>query len=247
MTSRGQRDRGLLRATSGLLALAVMAAGCSVAGTGFQPGTAAQVNGADLETETVNDYATSFCSAIEAGAFGPVGSVARAELRQGVAGNLVLKLAAEQFAEEYGVQPGTGYETARTQVAQGAAALPEGATDALVAVQSAPAYVDGVAVAVGQAALTREGVTAPTPQEALQRGTEIFAGWLAEQQIEIDPSLGIEITDQAGWALADRSTSVAASSTAVLSSGSPVDEAGQPDPEYTAYVASLPESQRCGT
>lgn len=245
MTSRGPLRGRLLRGASGLVAVTVLTAGCSVAGTGFRPGTAAEVNGSELDATVVDDYADSFCTVVETGAFGEL-AVPRSELRQGVAGNLVLKLAAEQFAEEYGVEPGSPYRRVRTQVAQQAAALPSGATEALVEVQSAESYVNEVVLAAGREALLDEGRTSPSPGEAAARGAEMFAAWLDEQQIEIDPSLGIEITDGAGWAPVDNATSVAASSTALLSSGSPVDAAGAPDPEYTAYVASLPQSQRCG-
>ncbi len=245
MTRRASRASRTIRGGA-LGAAALLLAGCGVAGTGFQPGAAAEVDAGDLSLDTVDAYTTAFCEAIDSGTFGDVGQVAKGELRQGVSGNLVRKLAAEQFADEYGVEPGAYYNQVRTQVADQLTDQPDAVADALVEVQSADAYVNQVTAAVGEAALRREGEDVPRPADSLERGQQIFAGWLAEQEIEINPALAVRIAEDGSWEPADGSTSVAASSTALLSNRSPVDAAGQPDPEYTAFVASLPSSQRCG-
>ena len=244
MSTRGSRT-GAARVAA-LAATAVLLTGCGVAGTDFQPGAAAQVNATDISLDTVDAYTTAFCEAIDSGSFGEVGPVARGELRQGVSGNLVRKAAAEQFAAEYGVEPGSYYEQVRTQVADQVAALPDEVGDALIEVQSADTFVNEVSSRVGEAALQREGTETPRPADSLERGLQIFAGWLEEQQVELNPVLGVTLDDAGAWAPADGSTSVAASTEAVLSTSSPVDAAGQPDPDYTAFVAALPASQRCG-
>lgn len=228
------------------LAAAVLGAtGCSVAGTDFQPGVAAEVDGATLSSGTVDEYATFFCEALETGAFGEVGAVARGELKQGVAGNLARRLAAEQFAEDYGVAAGAYYEEVRTQARQGFAAVPEDARDALVEVQASDAYVNAVALEAGEDALAAEGDEVG-PEAAQQRGLELFAQWLADREVEIDPSLGLELAEDGSWVPLDTSTSVAGSGAALVADAEPVDGAGQPNPEYSSYVASLPASQRCG-
>ena len=242
MSTRGSRASRV----GALAAAAVLLTGCGVAGTGFQPGAAAEVNATDISLDTVDGYTTAFCDAIESGIFGEIGPVARGELRQGVSGNLVRKAAAEQFAAEYGAEPGSYYEQVRTQVADQVADLPDDVGDALVEVQSADTYVNEVASSVGETELQREGTETPRPADSLQRGLEMFAGWLEEQQVELNPVLGVALTDEGAWAPADGSTSVAASTGAVLSTSSPIDAAGQPDPDYTAFVAALPASQRCG-
>lgn len=231
---------------AGAAVLAVLAAGCGVAGTDFQPGSAARVDGGSVSTGTVDEYATYFCEALESGAFGEVGAVARAELKQGVAGNLTRRLAAEQFAEEYGVDTGPYYERVRAQARESLGDLSEEAGAALVEVQSAEAYVNDVALAAGEDALVAEGTEDPGPDAAQERGNELFVQWLADQDVEIDPSLGVELAEDGSWVRTDTSTSVAGSTRAVVSAGSPVDEAGQPNPEYTDYVGTLPPSQRCG-
>lgn len=245
MTRRATRVARTIRG-GGLGAAALLLAGCGVAGTGFQPGAAAEVNASDLSLDTVDAYTTAFCEAIESGTFGDVGQVARSELRQGVSGNLVRRMAAEQFAAEYGVEPGPYYNEVRSQVTDQLTGQPDTVSDALVEVQSADTYVNEVAAAVGKAALEREGEDRPRPADSLERGQQIFADWLAEQEIDINPALSVTLAENGSWEPVDGSTSVAASSTALLSTASPLDAAGQPDPEYTAFVASLPSSQRCG-
>ena len=231
---------------AGVAAIALLASGCGVAGTDFQPGAAATVDGGSLPTGTVDEYATYFCEALESAAFGDVGAVARAELKQGVAGNLTRRLAAEQFAEEYTVDTGSYYEQVRTRARESLGDLPEDAREALVEVQSSEAYVNDVALAAGEEALAAEGDDEPGPDAAQERGNQLFTQWLADQDVEIDPSLGVELAEDGSWVRTDTSTSVAGSAMAVVSAGSPVDEAGQPTPGYSEYVDSLPTSQRCG-
>lgn len=226
-------------------ALGVLVSGCGVAGTDYQPGAAATVEDATLSTDTVDRYATYFCDALDAQAFGEVGQVARLELKQGVAGNLARRLAAEEFAAQYDLEPGDYYQQVVNQAREGLGDLPEAALDALVEVQSSEAYVNEVALAAGERSLTEDGED-PTQEAAQERGNQLFAQWLADQDVEFDPSLGVELADDGTWVRTDTSTSVAGSSQALVAAGDPVDEAGQPDPAYTSYVASLPSSQRCG-
>ena len=238
----------LHRARVGLAGAAVLvvANGCGVAGTDFQPGAAATVGGAELPTGTVNEYVGYFCDALESEAFGDVGAVARSELKQGVAGNLTRRLAAEQLAEQYAVDPGEYYQRVREEAQQDLGDLPQDATEALVEVQTTDAYVNGVALAVGERVLVEEGEQDPGPQAAQARGAAVFTQWLAEQDVEIDPALGVDMAEDGTWARADTATSVPGSDLAVVSEIGAVDEAGQPVEDYAAYVSSLPASQRCG-
>lgn len=241
----------LHRARVGLAGAAVLVvtSGCGVAGTDFQPGAAATVGGAELPSGTVNEYAGYFCDALESEAFGDVGAVARSELKQGVAGNLTRRLAAEQLAEQYAVDPGEYYQRVRAEAQQDLGDLgdlSQEATEALVEVQTTDAYVNGVALAVGERVLVEEGEENPGPQAAQARGAAVFTQWLAEQDVEIDPALGVELAEDGTWARADTAASVPGSDLAVVAGLGAVDEAGQPIEDYAAYVSSLPASQRCG-
>ncbi len=227
-------------------AVLVVAGGCGVATTGPQPGAAASVGGATVSSSTVDQYAAYFCDALDDGALGEVGAVPGAELKRGVAGNLLRRLAADRFAEELGVEPDDYYQQVAAQAEASLTALPEDATAALVEVQSTEAYVDSVALAAGEQVLAEEGDDDPGPDEAQQRGLSLFADWLADQDVEIDPSLGVGLDETGALEQVDGSTSVAGSDLAVAAATSPVDEAGQPVAAYSEYVASLPASQRCG-
>ncbi len=245
----GARPVRVVRA--GLVALLAVGAlglsGCGVAGTDWQPGLAAEVGETDLTSSQVDDYATDFCAILDSGALGPsVGVVARGELRAGIAGNLVRKVAAEQFAAEYGAAPSSYYEKTRTDVASRYPDASESELASIVDVQTADVYVNEIAAVVGESTLVHDGTASPSPDESLQRGLEVFADWLRGQQISIDPSLGIDLGEDGNWQAADASTSIPASAAAVIRAAGPADEAGTPNPDYASYVASLPASQKCG-
>lgn len=238
----------LHRARVGLAGAAVLVvtSGCGVAGTDFQPGAAATVGGAELSSDTVDEYVGYFCDALENEAFGDVGPVARSELKQGVAGNLTRRLAAEQLAEQYDVDPGEYYQQVRAEAQQSLGDFPEDATEALVEVQTSDAYLNAVLLAVGEQVLAEQGEQDPGPQAAQERGVAVFTEWLAEQDVEVDPALGVDLAEDGTWARTDTATSVAGSDLAVVVGSGAVDEAGQPIEDYAAYVSSLPASQRCG-
>ncbi len=227
-------------------AVLVLASGCSVAGTGVEPGAAATVGDAMVASSTVDEYAAYFCEALDDGALGEVGAVPGAELKQGVAGNLTRRLAAEQFAEDLAVVPDDYHRQVAAEAESSLTALPADARAALAEVQSTDAYVSSVALAAGEQDLVADGDTDPGPDAAQERGLSLFAAWLAEQEVRIDPSLGVGLDESGALTQVDGSTSVAASDLAVAAATSPVDEAGQPVPAYSDYVASLPASQRCG-
>ncbi len=243
--------RSVRTARTGLAALLTVGAlglsGCGVAGTDWQPGLAAEVGGEDITSSQVDDYATDFCAILDSGALGPsVGVVARGELRAGIAGNLVRKVAAEQFAAEYGASPSAYYERTRTDVASRYPDATESELASIVDVQTADVYVNEIAAAVGESTLVHDGTDSPSPEESLERGLEVFADWLRGQRVTIDPSLGIDLSDDGSWQTTDASASIPASAAAVIRAGGPADEAGTPNPDYASYVAALPSSQKCG-
>ena len=238
-------------ARTGLAALLAVGAlalsSCGVAGTDWQPGVAAEVGDQDLPSSTVDDYATDFCAILDSGALGPqVGVVARSELRAGIAGNLVRKIAAEQLAAEYGASPSSYYEKTRSDVGSRYPDASESELSSIVDVQTADVYVNEIASAVGESTLTREGTSSPSPDESLQRGLEVFADFVRGEQVTIDPSLGIALGDDGNWQAADSSTSIPASAAAAIAVAGPADASGVPNPDYASYVASLPSSQKCG-
>ena len=226
----------------------VLLSGCGVTGTDWRPGLAAEVGDDSLSSDEVDEYTGYFCDALDEGTFGQVAALPRGSLRQGVAGNLSLRLAADQLADDYGVTPGDYYQQVRSQAAESVSDLPDDARGPLVDVQSAPIYVSEVSLAVGRELLDREGGDSTDPDAAAARGQEALLAWLDDHEVDFNPSLNIRLTEDGGWEPAGGSdaTSVAVSDIATAGADDGVDDAGQPTPEYTAYVADLPASHRCG-
>jgi len=217
-------------------ALTVVLSGCGVTGTSFQPGVAAQVDDRTVTTDRVDEIVGSYCDALQdqLGADGSV--VPLSYFRGGVAGQLALVLAAEQLADDYGVEPTTDYERAVSGIEAQTTALTDEQREAVVEVESSSAYIGAVQLAVGAQLLTDEGVTDATNDQVGQRGVEAFNEWLADHEISFNPEYGVTIKDGALVAV-DTQLSYPVGEAAKAG------VADEPDPDY---AEGLPESQRCG-
>jgi peptidyl-prolyl cis-trans isomerase SurA len=219
-----------------VLVLAGALSGCGVAGTGFHPGVAAEVGDDQIKVSRVDEIASNYCSAITEQLRGENQVLPLRYLRGGIAGQLALVAAAEQLAEEHGVEPGLQYDQKVAELEAAVAELPEGQQDAVIAIESSASYLSGVQQAVGAKLLREQGNAQPTIEESTQAGQQAFNEWLDEQDVSIDPQFGVELQD--GQAVAtDTSLSHAAGTTARNGN------ADTPDP---AYAGSLPASLRCG-
>jgi hypothetical protein len=219
-----------------VLALAGALSGCGVAGTGFHPGVAAQVGDDQVKVSRVDEIASNYCSAITEQLRGQNQVLPLRYLRGGVAGQLALVAAAEQLADEYGVEPGLQYDRKVADLQAAVADLPEDQQDAVVAIESSASYLSGVKQAVGAKLLREQGNAQPTIEESTKAGQQAFNKWLDEQDVSIDPQFGVELQD--GQAVpTDTSLSHAVGTTAKNGN------ADSPDP---AYAGSLPSSLRCG-
>ncbi|MCW2853814.1 MAG: hypothetical protein JWM84_3478 [Nocardioides sp.] len=230
-STRGSRARLAALATA---VLAVSLTGCGVAGTSFQPGVAAEVDGQKISTDRVDRLVGDYCDAVreqlqQDGSVVPLGY-----LRSGVVGQLALVSAAEQLAAEHGVDPTQDYERVVTDLEAQTRDLPEDQRDAVVEVNGSSAYVQAVQLAVGDKLLGEEGEPSG-PQAAGQRGADELKAWLDDHDIDINPEFGIAFEDgqvvsedtQLAFAVGDTATTSALEA---------------PDQEY---AKSLPASQRC--
>lgn len=219
-----------------VLVLAGALSGCGVAGTGFHPGVAAQVGDDQIKVSQVDEIASNYCSAITEQLRGQNQVLPLRYLRGGIAGQLALVAAAEQVADEYGVEPGLQYDQKVADLEAAVAELPDSQQDAVVAIESSASYLSGVQQAVGEELLREQGNAQPTIEESTQAGQQAFNEWLDEQDVSIDPQFGVELQD--GQAVpTDTSLSRAVGTTAKNGN------ADSPDP---AYAGSLPASLRCG-
>lgn len=228
--------RARLAVASTAAALTVVLTGCGVAGTSFQPGVAAQVGDRTVTTDRVDEVAGTFCEAVESVTSGQEAAVPLSYFRSFIAGQLALALAAEQFADDYGVEPTNDYDKAVAALEEQTSTLTDEQREAVVAVNAAPDFIAAVEVAVGTQLLAEEGVNNPATQQAGERGVEAFNAWLEEHDIKLNPEYGVAIED-GGLVPVDTQLSFPVGEAAKAG------QAGEPDPGYTE---GLPASQRCG-
>lgn len=240
--STTRRRRSLSRSWTGAgaavlsLGLSLGLSGCGVSGTGFQPGVAASVGDRTVTTDRVDELVSEYCSAIEDILAQQSQVVPLSVFRSGIAGQLALVSAAEQMAEEFGVEPSDDYQRALADIEKQIVDFTETQQEAVLEVEGAATYVAAVQIAVGELLLREEGVATPGPTESGERGREAFITWLDENEVEVNPEYGISV-DDAAINTADSSVSFAVGDAALQGM------AEEPDP---AYAASLPDSQRCG-
>ncbi|NYD43056.1 hypothetical protein [Nocardioides panaciterrulae] len=210
--------------------------GCGVAGTAFHPGVAAQVDGDTITVSKVDDVAHSYCDAIVKQLQAQNQALPLSYLRGGVAGELTLRAAAEQFAHKYGVGPGDQYQRKVTQLQTATSTLPQDQVDAVVEIESAGTYISGVQQAVGEKLLQQQGTAQPSLSAASKAGAKAFVAWLDQQDVDINPQFGVELKN--GQAVpTDTSVSYPLSDAAKQGTAQTPDQ---------TYAAGLPASHRCG-
>lgn len=233
MTRRawGPRMRGLALLGAGGLLLT----GCS----GLAPGTAAVVEGTRITSASVDDLAEAQCSLIEQAAeSGQTQPVPLASIKQQSLQLLLDIELDDAFAEDEGVEPPEALVRfideqlqSELQGLSGRAGEVYGETLSRYAASRA---------AVVQAGAERTGQEA-TPENIeplITAGVELRDRWAADADVDVDPRYSPDADGRPG--AGSGSVSAAASDFAVQGS------AEQSDPEYPAYVASLPASQKCG-
>ncbi len=208
---------------------ALLLSGCA----GLRPGTAVQVGEERITTEEVDQVASQFCDALEEQLDQQAQTIPHSYFRGGIAGTLALREIAEQVAADYGVEPESErFVQQLRDLRRNVGSLPEDQQQAVIAIESAPLYVEAVQAAVGERVLDGDG----TYDEFVTAGSEEMQRWIAENDVEFNPSLNTTIRD-GQIATADDSLSFAVSDAARTGM------AEQPDP---ALARQLPASHRCG-
>ncbi len=221
-----------MRSLAGLVLVStVVLTGCGST-PDFNPGVAARVGDETVSSSDVRDLAADYCSAAET----QLGDQALANhyLNGRVAGALALRSAADQALASYGVPQDPSYDAAVEQgkKSDSIASLTDAQAEALIEVQGSEIYVSAAELAIGKKVLGGS----PSDEDATAAGQKAFIAWLDDNDVQIDPKYGVEITkDQS--VLADTGVSFPVSDTATTADNS------QPD---SAAAALLPETQRCG-
>jgi peptidyl-prolyl cis-trans isomerase SurA len=219
---------------AGLAVAAVLLSGCGST-PGWNAGVAARVDGQTVSMDRVDQVTDTYCGAVE-GQLQSGQALPLHYLRGQVAGSLALRLAADQFAAEQGVDPDAEYAQALQQAEPQLASLSEDARQAVIDVDGASVYVGAVEKAAGQQLLEERGRSTSNEDAVRKAGATAFAKWLADQDVRLDPRFGVSISGGRAEA-SDTSVSYALGRTATDA------DADQPD---TTYAAGLPSNQRCG-
>jgi len=199
----------------------------------LQPGTAVEVGDERISIERVDEVAGDFCAAIEPQLEEAAETIPHGFFRSGIAGTLALRSVADQLAADFGVEADSDeYLQTLAEQRQGLLAVPEEYRESVIEIESAPLYVEAVQAAVGEVVLDGEGEAA----DFAAAGVDEFETWLAENDVEFDPTLNTTITDGV-IGPEDGALSFAVSDLAVN---------GQAQEPNSALARQLPATQRCG-
>jgi hypothetical protein len=201
---------------------------------GLRPGTAVQVGEDRITTDEVDQVASRFCDALEAQLNQQAQTIPHSYLRGGIAGTLAMREVAAQVAADYDVEPDSEeYIEQMRELRRNVGSLPEEQEQAVLAIESAPFYVEAVQAEVGEQVLDGEGATR---DEFVAAGGEEMQRWISENGVEFNPSLNTTIRD-GQIATADGSLSFAVSDAA---------RTGMEEQPNAALARQLPGSHRCG-
>lgn len=244
VTSPVSRPRRLRLVLAAVLATGLLG-GCSLAGTEFRPGVAAEVGSTRISTNLIDDSVSGACAYFAENAQPGVGASARGGLRTQLLTLLVQEEVYARLVEEVGAELGPEYQQNLTRLDEFVQDLPEEQAEGLRVGNQAAAYVESAKLAVGRALLAREGQSNPSDEEAVARGEAAFADWVAEHEVALNPMFGLELQDGA-LVPSDDAVSQPVSEFAVGGGIEPNTSDPAEQQAYQAYVASLPVEQRCG-
>ena len=235
LTRRPRARRPL--ALVGLAAAGLVLTGCG-SSLGIHPGSAAVIGDQSLSMSKIDDTTTLFCKVYLAQSqqSQQSGPLPMGAFRSFAAAALAKRLLGEQLAEQYAVQPASGYQQAISQYQQALASAPADERDAAIEVAGADAYLQNVQVAIGQQLTGNLGQSNADLKAALARGQVATQEWLKDHPASLDPVFGVAV-DGGSFNQQKDDTSYALSTFAV--------QGAQAQPDST-YVSSLPAAQRCG-
>jgi hypothetical protein len=221
----------------GLAAAGLVLSGCG-SSLGIHPGSAAVIGDESLSMSKIDDTSTLFCKVYLAQSqqSQQSGPLPMGAFRSFAAASLAKRLLGEQLAEQYAVQPASGYQQAVSQYQQALASSPADERDAAIEVAGADAYLQNVQVAIGQQLTGNQGQSNADLKAALERGQVATQDWLKGHHAIIDPVFGVAV-DGGSFSQQKDDTSYALSTFAA--------QGAQAQPDST-YVSSLPAAQRCG-
>jgi len=224
------RLRAAALSVAGLTALATLSA-CGE----LHPGIAIEAGDQTVTLSRIDDVTQDFCTVIQSDEQSR-SRYAMETIRRYVVQALATRVAAEQLAEEYDVEPGTDYAAQVKLYETNLASLPDEVVADAMDVLTTQTYVQDVLEEVGAIARAQAGLPPTNPTDTAAKGGEVLGAWIDEHGIEVDPRFDFDFTG-AGVESVRKDTSYAVSDFAVKAT------ADEPSEEF---VGSLPPTQRCG-
>jgi peptidyl-prolyl cis-trans isomerase SurA len=216
----------------------VLLAGCGVAGAEFHPGVAADVGDQTITTRHVDQVTDEYCKAVEVVSKGQeqaAGSERPMRYLSNIfAQSLVTQAAAEQLAEEYGVQPTTSYTSSLKQLEPELVKLNDDEKAAVREVVGAQAYNQDVLTQIGEISLKKQGTTNASTDDQYAEGQKVLDTWMRDHDVTVNPKYSIDFDSTANPADTDVSYPLGAAAKGGL--------AATPSPDYTD---ALPADQVC--
>jgi peptidyl-prolyl cis-trans isomerase SurA len=235
-----QRRVPIIGAVVALAGLLLTGCGSSL---GIHPGSAVVVGGESLSMGKIDDTTTLYCRAYvtqsQQSQSGQSGPIPMGSFRSYVAASLAKRLLGQELADQYAVQPASGYRTAVSQYEQGLASAPADERDAVIQVAGADPYLQNVQVSVGQQLTGNEGQSNDDLKAALERGQVATQDWLNDHDASIDPVFGIAVD---GGAFSPQRDQTSYALSPLASAGAqPAGQQGPPE----SYTSALPAPQLC--
>jgi len=219
-----------------VLPLALLA-GCGVAGAQFHPGVAAEVGDQTITTRHVDQVTDDYCKAVETVSKGQAQAAGSATpmrlLTHTFTTDLVQRAAAEQLADDYGVQPTPTYNSGLAQLEPQLSKLSDDQKAAVREIVGARSYLEDVLTQVGDISLKKQGTTTATTDDQYAEGQKLLTKWMNDHDVEVNPKYSIDLSSADP---VDTDLSYPLGKTAKAGLGS------QPDASYTD---SLPGDMVC--
>lgn len=233
------RPRAKVRVVVGLAATGLLLTGCG-SSLGIHPGSAAVIGTDTLSMDKIDSTTTLYCQAYvtssQQSSQQQSGPAPMGLFRSYVAGSLSKRLLGQQLADQYDVQPASGYQAQVSQLQSALASVPADQRDAVIDVAASDAYLQNVQVAVGQQLTGNEGQSNADLKAALARGQVATQDWLDHHEAVVDPVFSIAV-DGGKFTRELNQTSYPLSAFA--------SQGAQATPD-ASYVSALPAAQRCG-
>jgi peptidyl-prolyl cis-trans isomerase SurA len=147
---------------------------------------------------------------------------------------LVTQAAAEQLAEQYGVQPSSAYTTSLVKLEPELAQLNDDEKAAVREVVGAQAYNQDVLTQIGDISLKKQGTTNANNDQQYAEGQKVLDTWLRDHDVTVNPKYSVDLGGKDNPADTDVSYALGAAAKGGL----------EPTPS-PAYTDALPPSQVC--